>query len=86
MGIGPAFTLLSLSLAQQALIPVTIVILAVFATSLLAWLTGAITRWGHRRRGLPGTGFPWPARFVRLGGLAAATALVGWLALPTVAL
>ncbi|MDO5082677.1 MAG: serine hydrolase domain-containing protein [Arachnia propionica] len=86
VGTGPAFTLLPTSPAQQTLLPVFIASLAVLALALVSWTIGAIRGWRQTRRGNPRPGLPRLARIARIGGLAAATALVGWIVLPTLAL
>lgn len=79
LGVGPAYTLLPITFTQQAFLPVFIASLAVFVLTLFSWTVGAIKRRIRTRGGHPSTGLPWLARITRLGALAAATALVGWM-------
>lgn len=86
IGVGPAFSLLPSTPAQQAMLPVLFASLAIFALALLAWAVGAIRRRVQARRGKPTARLPRLAHLTRIGALTATLALAGWLSLLMVAL
>ncbi|RRD06699.1 class A beta-lactamase-related serine hydrolase [Arachnia propionica] len=86
VGVGPALTLLPTTPTGQALLPVFIISLAIFALALLAWVAGAIRRRVRARRGKPTAGLPRLAHLTRIGALTATLALIGWVSVSLIIL
>ena len=79
---GPAFTLLPMTLLQQALVPVFGVCLVLLLVVTVAWPVGALRRRRALRRGQEvGAPVPWLTRVARGGGAVALAAQLTWLLL-----
>jgi len=77
---GPAFTLLPMTLLQQALVPVFGVCLVLLLVVTVAWPVGALRRRRALRRGREvGAPVPWLTRVARGGGTVALAAQLTWL-------
>ena len=76
---GPAFTLLPMTLLQQALVPVFGVCLVLLLVVTVAWPVGALRRRRALRRGQEvGAPVPWLTRVARGGGAVALAAQLTW--------
>ena len=79
---GPAFTLLPMTLLQQALVPVFGVCLVLLLVVTVAWPVGALRRRRALRRGREvGAPVPWLTRVARGGGAVALAAQLTWISL-----
>ena len=76
---GPAFTLLPMTLLQQALVPVFGVCLVLLLVVTVAWPVGALRRRRALKRGQEvGAPVPWLTRVARGGGALALSAQLTW--------
>ena len=79
---GPAFTLLPMTLLQQALVPVFGVCLVLLLVVTVAWPVGALRRRRALKRGQEvGAPVPWWTRVARGGGALALAAQLTWISL-----
>ena len=79
---GPAFTLLPMTLLQQALVPVFGVCLVLLLVVTVAWPVGALRRRRALKRGQEvGAPVPWLTRVARGGGVLALAAQLTWISL-----
>mgnify|MGYP000855698719 CR=1 FL=1 len=79
---GPAFTLLPMTLLQQALVPVFGVCLVLLLVVTVAWPVGALRRRRALKRGQEvGAPVPWLTRVARSGGAVALAAQLTWIGL-----
>ena len=79
---GPAFTLLPMTLLQQALVPVFGVCLVLLLVVTVAWPVGALRRRRALRRGQEvGAPASWLTRVARGGGVVALAAQLTWIGL-----
>ncbi len=77
---GPAFTLLPMTLLQQALVPVFGVCLVLLLVVTVAWPVGALRRRRVLKRGREvGAPAPWLTRVARGGGTVALAAQLTWI-------
>lgn len=77
---GPAFTLLPMTLLQQALVPVFGVCLVLLLVVTVAWPVGALRRRRALKRGREvGAPAPWLTRVARGGGTVALAAQLTWI-------
>lgn len=76
----PAFSLLPITVAQRALVPVVLGATAVLVLLVLAWPVGAVRRLMARRAGDASAGVPlsWWARSARIGAVLILAAIGAW--------
>lgn len=80
IGATPAFSMLPVTPAQKAFLPVMVIATAVLVLFLVAWPAGAIRRWQAKRKGetAPSVPLTWPARLARIGAGLTLAAIAAW--------